>query len=208
MKVLVVGAGGKTGRLVVEQAVAAGHTVTALLHKAKPHESFSVEVELVHGDVRNPSRLDQIMTGQQAVIDCIGGDTPFLETTLEADAARVVIDTMKKNGVKRLLVVSALGVGDSGAQAGWFYEHLLVPMYLSGAVRDKSNMESEVEGSGLDFTIVRPSVLKDSDATGQVHVIAPGEIAHEITRADLAHFLVAQLGSQQYSGQHITVSNR
>lgn len=208
MKVLVVGAGGKTGRLVVEQAAKAGHTVTALLHEGKPHETFTVEAEIVHGDVRNPSRLDQAMTGQQAVIDCLGGDTPFLETTLESDAAKVVIETMKKNGTGRLMVLSVLGVGESKQQAGWFYEHLLMPMYLPGALRDKAGMEAAIEASGLDFTIVRPPVLKDAEATGQVHVVPAGEIAHEITRADLAQFLVDQLESSQYSGQHITVSNR
>ena len=210
MKILVIGAGGKTGKLVVERALAAGHTVTALVHtdeEQKDKEHFPDAVDLVHGDARNPSRLDQVMTGQHAVIDAIGGATPFLKTELEASSAKVIVDVMKRNQVKRLIVISVLGVGDSKDQAPGMYEHLLMPIYLRGAVPDKANMEAVVEHSGLDFVIVRPPVLSDSEPTGDVYIVPPGKIAHKITRADLAQFLVDQLSSDTYLGQEITVAN-
>ena len=208
MKVLILGAAGKTGRLVLEKAVAAGHKVTALIHEHKEDEIYPAEVDVVAGDVRNPSRLDQVMTGQEAVIDVIGGTKPFLETDLETSSAKVLIDVMKREGVKRLIVVSAMGVGDSKEHAGFFYEHLLMPLFLSGTTRDKGRMEGEVSSSGLDFTIVRPPLLRDSDATGHVHVVAGPEKAHTITRADLAQFLVDQLSSSQYAGQQVTIANK
>ena len=210
MKVLVVGAGGKTGKLVVQQAVLAGHQVTALVHADEEHkekEHFPDAVDVIHGDARNPSRLDQVMTGQHAVIDAIGGHTPFLKNDLEASAAKVIVDVMKRNQVKRLIVISVLGVGDSKDQAPGMYEHLLMPIYLRGAIPDKANMEATVEHSGLDFVIVRPPVLSDSAATGDIYVVPPGKLAHKITRADLAQFLVDQLTSDTYLGQEVTVAN-
>ena len=210
MKVLVVGAGGKTGKLVVQQAVLAGHQVTALVHADEEHkekEHFPDAVDVIHGDARNPSRLDQVMTGQHAVIDAIGGHTPFLQTDLEASAAKVIVDVMKRNQVKRLIVISVLGVSESKDQAPGMYEHLLMPIYLRGALPDKANMEAAVEHSGLDFVIVRPPVLSDSNATGNVYVVPPGKTAHKITRADLAQFLVDQLTSDTYLGQEVTVAN-
>jgi putative NADH-flavin reductase len=215
MKVLVLGAAGKTGILVVKRALAAGHTVTALIHaheddkESKPEKELqSMNVELIHGDVRNPSRLDQIMPGQDAVIDAIGGDKPFLETDLESSAARVLIDVMLRNHVKRLIVISVLGAGDSKQQAGFFYEHLLMPVFLRGAVPDKERMEQEVETSGLDFVIVRPPMLSDADPTGIIYIVTQNEKATKITRADLAQFLVDQLTSNQYLGQAVTIENR
>ncbi len=208
MKVLVIGAGGKTGKLVVEKAVSAGHQVTALLHEAKKDEEVPAGVLAVHGDVRNPSRLDQVMLGQQAVIDTVGGTKPFLETDLESGAAKVVIDVMKKNDVKRLIVISAMGVGDSKEHAGFFYEHLLMPLFLGGIMRDKARMETEIEHSGLDFVVVRPPLLKDADETGQIHTVTGDDKAHTITRGDLAQFLVDQLASDQYVGQQVTIANR
>jgi putative NADH-flavin reductase len=208
MKVLVLGAGGKTGRLVVEKAAQAGHQVTALLHEPDPHETFTVEVKSVHGDARNPARLDQVMAGQNAVIDAIGGSKPFMESDLEAGTAKVVIDVMKRNGVKRLIAISALGVGDSKEHATWFYEHLLVPLYLGGVIRDKARMEEVVEHSGLDFVIVRPPLLKDSAETGQIEEVTGTDEAHSITRADLAQFLVDQLTSDGHLGRQVTIANR
>ena len=210
MNVLVIGAGGKTGKLVVERALAAGHQVTALVHADEEHkdkEHFPEAVDLVHGDARNPSRLDQVMTGQHAVIDTIGGHTPFLKTDLEASSAKVIVDVMKRNHVKRLIIISVLGVGESKDQAPGMYEHLLMPVYLRGAIPDKANMEAAVEHSGLDFVIVRPPVLSDSAATGDVYIVPPGKLAHKITRADLAQFLVDQLTSNTYLGQEVTIAN-
>ncbi len=210
MKVLVIGAGGKTGKLVVDRALAAGHQVTALIHANEEHqekEHFPGNVDIVHGDARNPSRLDQVMTGQHAVIDTIGGHTPFLKTDLEASSAKVIVDVMKRNQVKRLIVISVLGVGDSKDQAPGMYEHLLMPLYLRGALPDKANMEATVEHSGLDFVIVRPPVLSDADPSGNVYVVPPGKTAHKIIRADLAQFLVDQLTSDTYLGQEVTIAN-
>ncbi len=215
MNVLVIGAGGKTGKLVVERALAAGHQVTALVHadgehkdgEQKDNERFPDAVNLIHGDARNPSRLDQVMTGQHAVIDTIGGHTPFLKTDLEASSAKVIVDVMKRNQVKRLIVISVLGVGESKDQAPGMYEHLLMPVYLRGALPDKAEMEATVEHSGLDFVIVRPPVLSDSGPTGDMYVVPPGKLAHKITRADLAQFLVDQLTSNTYLGQQVTVAN-
>ncbi len=210
MKVLIIGAGGKTGKLVVERALAAGHQVTALVHADEEHqekEHFPDAVDVIHGDARNPSRLDQVMTGQHAVIDAIGEHTPFRKTDLEASSAKVILDVMKRNNVKRLIVISVLGVGDSEDQATGFYHHLLMPFFLRGALPDKANMEAEIERSGLDFVIVRPPVLSDSDPTGNVYVVPPGKLAHKITRADLAQFLVDQVNSDTYLGQEVTIAN-
>ena len=212
MRVLVIGAAGKTGKLVVERAVAAGHTVTALVHQhekpdAHKNEDFPAGVDIIHGDVLNPSRLNQVMTGQNAVIDTIGGTTPYRETDLETSSAIAIINAMKAAGAKRLLVISSLGVGDSLQHAGFFYEHILMPTFLRGSIPDKQNMESAVDHSGLEFVIVRPPVLSDSDAKGSVLVVEGEEKASSLTRADLAQFLVHQLQSSQYLGQSITIAN-
>ena len=208
MKVLIIGAGGKTGALVLAKALKAGHDVTILLHEHKKEEHYPTAVQVVYGDVRNPTRLDQVMAGQQAVIDCIGGTTPFLETDLETSAAKVILEIMKRNAVQRLIVISVMGVGDSKEHAGWFYEHLLMPMFLGGAIRDKTRMEAEIEHSGVEFVIVRPPNLKDSDETGQTHLVTGEDKAHSITRADLAQFLVDQLTSDRYLGQQVTIANK
>ena len=209
MKILVVGAAGKTGRLVVDEAIAAGHRVTALVHDPKEDQKqpFPAGVDVVHGDVQNPSRLEHAMEGCAAVIDTLGGKTPWKSTELESGAARVILEVMARVGAKRLVVISVLGAGESEAQAPWMYEHILVPTYLRGAVADKNEMEAEVRASPVEWVLVRPPVLNDHEPTGSIRIVPPAETAHKITRGDLAKFLVEQLTSNSYVGQAVTVAN-
>ena len=207
MKVLVIGAAGKTGKLIVERAVAAGHQITAFVHDPASFHSESADVRVVAGDAGDSARLKEAMAGQEAVIDAVGGKTPFIDSGLEQSVAKSVLAAMQENGVRRLLVISATGVGESKEQATFFYEHLLMPTFLRGAMKDKAAMEAEVKQSGVDFVLARPPALSDDPPTGKVRVIEGDAKAHRITRGDLAQFLVDQLQSDQYLGQAVTVAN-
>jgi putative NADH-flavin reductase len=139
------------------------------------------------------------VAGQDAVLDAIGGPTPYKATTLETSVANAVIAAMRQHGVRRLVVISMLGEGDSLANAP-FYTRLLLATLLRGDDKDKAAMESAVTGSDLDWVILRPAFLTDDPAQGNVRVfeVATGETAHQTTRADLATFMVAQLTSDEY----------
>ena len=206
MKVLVIGAAGKTGTAVVEQAVAAGHEVTAFVQKADEYTASNVRV--IEGDATDSVAINKAVSGQHAVLDTIGGKTPYKTTTLEETAAKTIIDSMQRNGVRRLVVTSMIGEGESKANATT-YERLLVSTFLRGADKDKAAMESAVESSGLDWVIVRPAILSDDPAIGNVRVFSAesGEKVHKITRADLAAFMIAQLSSNEYLHQAVTIAN-
>ena len=204
MNVIVFGAGGKTGSLVVEKALAAGHTVTAFAHApASDHPG----VRTVTGDAGDPLAVRTAIAGQDAVIDTIGGKTPYKDTELERTAARNIVDAMQAENVRRLIVVSMMGIGDSKDQAPFWYEHLLMPTFLRGSTKDKTAMEATVEASGLEFVIARPPILSEEAATGSVKVLPEHTQGHKITRADLAQFLVDQLTRDQYLGQAVVVAN-
>ncbi len=207
MKVLVVGAAGKTGSAVVEKAVAAGHQVTAFVHKAADYKG-PAGVRVVEGDAADSGAMDAAVAGQEAVLDTIGGKTPYETTTLESSAASTIITAMRHHTVRRLVVTSMLGVGDSTANAP-IYERLLVATFLRGADKDKAAMESAVEASDLDWVILRPAILTDAPAQGHVQVFRAetGEKAHKITRADLAAFMVAQLTTDEHLRQVVTIAN-
>ncbi len=206
MKVLVFGANGKTGRTVVERAAAAGHEVTAFVRSSE--QSPAANVKLAQGDATSRADVDAAMQGQEAVIDTIGGKTPYKDTGLESSAAATIIASMRANGVRRLIATSMLGVGDSKENAP-LYARLLVSTFLRGADRDKATMEAEVVASRLDWTILRPAILSDGEATGDVQVVPEGADAkaHKITRADVAEFMVQQLSATTYLNQSIVIAN-
>ena len=206
MKLLVIGAAGKTGGEVVKQALAAGHEVTAFVRQA---DDFDVDnVRVIEGDATDGAEIEKAIIGQDAVIDTIGGATPYKETTLESSAASAIINAMKRNGVRRLVVTSMLGEGESKANAS-IYERLLLATFLRGADKDKAAMESAVKASDLDWVILRPAILSDDAATGNVKVFdaETGEKAHKITRADLAAFMLAQLSGDEYLHKAVTIAN-
>ncbi len=86
MKVLVIGAGGRTGKAVVERAASAGHQVTAFVHEA---DEFDIaDVKVIVGDATDSGAIEEAVRGQDAVLDTVGGTTPYKETTLETSVAK------------------------------------------------------------------------------------------------------------------------
>ncbi len=206
MKVLVIGAAGRTGKAVVKRAVAAGHEVTAFAREAGELDIPGVRV--VEGDATDGNAINEAVRGQGAVLGAVGGKTPYKETTLETSIAKAVIAAMERNGVRRLVATSMLGVGGSKANAT-FYERLLVSTFLRGADKDKKAMEAAIEASSLEWVILRPAILSDDPPTGRVRIFeeGSGEKAHKISRDDLAAFMVDQLTSNEHLHKAVTIAN-
>ncbi len=93
MKILVIGAAGRTGKAAVERAIAAGHQVTAFVRDAG--ELHVDGVRVVEGDATNENAVEAAIRDQDAVLDTVGGTTPYKQTTLETSVARVVITAME-----------------------------------------------------------------------------------------------------------------
>ena len=207
MNILVIGAAGKTGEAIVKQALGQGHTVTAFVHTVKDFDIPGARV--LEGDVLDAAAVQAAVAGQDAVLDALGGHTPWKETSLETNAARNIIAAMQAHGVKRLLVVSAIGVGDTKDLVPSWYEHLIMPTLLKGTMADKERMEPEVEASGLEWTLVRPGHLVDGEASGKITFFehGRGETAHKITRADVAAFMLDALTDGTYKHEAVNIAS-
>ena len=209
MKLLVIGAAGRTGTAIVEQALARGHQVTAFVHDRDAYDE-PAGVEVFAGDIQNPSKVEKAMQGQEAVLDALGGHLPFIESTLETNGARSVIEAMRRASVRRLLIISAIGEGESAANAHGWYEKLIMPTLLRGVMKDKAGMEAVVmDASDLDWTIVRPAGLHDTGTRGEIKIVTPesGEKVRFIARDDVARFLLDQLSSSEYLHTAVGIAN-
>lgn len=206
MNVLVLGAAGKTGHLIVEMAVAAGHDVTALVRDASRYNA-PPGVRVLHGDATDPATLAHGMAGQDVVIDAVGGKTPWRKTDLERTVARALVSAARQHGTRRIIAISSLGVGDSTAHAPLLLR-LLLPTFLRGSTADKAAMEREVERAGIPYVLVRPAVLNDQPAVGAVRVLTGTEQGRQITRADVASFVIEQLTTDTHLNRAVTIANR
>lgn len=195
-RLVVFGATGGTGEALVEQALAAGHTVTAVARRPEAVTLRHPRLRVLAGDVLAPASVDAAIVGQDAVLSALGAYARVPVTVCREGVANMLA-AMARHGVRRILCVSATGIGD-GATLPWhlrmFMRHILQPL-LRHPYDDLRAMEATLQASDLDWTIVRPPRLTNGPRTGVVrHAIGEPLVgATHIARADLAGFMLARL---------------
>lgn len=199
MQIALFGATGGTGRQVLEQAVRAGHQVTALVREPAKLGQTPAGVTVVTGNVLQPPAVDQVVAGADAVI-CSLGNTSNNPDMVVTNGTRHIIDAMQRHNVRRLIVVTSLGVGDSKDQVPFFFKALMKTV-LRKAIEDKEAQEAAVRASRLDWTIVRPGGLTDDPPTGRYQVGTTDLTAGRVARADVADFILKELTRNEYIHQ-------
>jgi putative NADH-flavin reductase len=199
-RVIVFGAAGRTGRLVVEEALRAGHEVTAAMRTPvdlPPVTGTTPRVERV--DVRNPEGVRDAVDGHDAVVSAIGppGRKP---NGLYSQAARSLVPAMTAAGVDRVIAITSGGVHRDDPNFTFWYRHLFRPL-VEDLYEDMRLMESTIRASPLDWTFVRPAHLQDQPPTGAYRVRDGGnpEGGWKITRTDVARFIAGELAEHRWS---------
>ena len=207
-RLLVLGASGPTGRHLVSQALARGHTVTALARRAGALELDRPDLRFVACDVtQDQATLAQALEGQDAVISALGRGLSFRSQHLQARAARVLVPLLERLGPKRFVYLSAFGVGEMGREAPWL-PWLFIHTMLVGIYRDKAIAESLLRASRLDWTIVSPVQLTDRLATSRYRVgeHLPLRGAPSVARADVAEAILNCLADPATIGKALIVA--
>ena len=200
-RITIIGATRGIGRLVLEQAVAQGHAVTALVRDESRLEPVDGEVRVVTGDATDPDAVARAVRGSDAVIVALGA--PALSSSrVRSEGTRNIVDAMTAEGVDRLVCISVYGALESRAHAPFFIRRILFPVLLRKVMPEHDEQERIVRGSGLRWTLVRPPTLTDGPATGDYHVgsFEGQALTWKISRADVAAFALAQVGSEAYVG--------
>lgn len=196
-KLVVFGATGGTGRQLVEQALAAGHAVTAVVRRPEAITMTHPRLTVRRGDVLDAASVEAAIAGHDVVLSALGSTSPRQPTTLCRDAVANMLTAMERCGVRRIACVSALALGDA-ALLPWpmrlFVRHVLKPL-LRHPFADLLAMEERLRRSPLEWTIVRPPRLTQGRRTGRVRfaVDAPLPGATTISRADLADYMLAHI---------------
>lgn len=199
-KIVIFGATGKTGRELVKQGTERGHAVTAFVRNPKRLPFHHLNLRLVTGDVLDSETLATAVAGQDAVLVALGSRS-LGKTSVRATGTRHIVAAMHQHGVRRLIVMTSLGVGESYTQLSWL-PRLTVRTVLRNVIADHAAQEDIVTHSNLDWTIVRPGGLNDGAYTGQyIYGLDPNLNPGSISRADVADFMLKQLESTQFVGQ-------
>jgi uncharacterized protein YbjT (DUF2867 family) len=187
---LLFGATGNTGAQILEQALTAGHAVTAFVRDPAKVKATRPQVRLIQGDIGQPATVAAAFDrSYDAVISALGitvkdGTTPL------TDGTRPIIAGMQQRGVKRIIVVSSVGAGDSaGIGPPWVVK--VQQTVLKDTLADKTKQEQLIRESGVQWSFIRPPQLVDGPARGSIlrwEGAAPinAEVAWRIARADVA----------------------
>jgi putative NADH-flavin reductase len=225
MRLTIFAATGGIGRHLLDQAVAAGHDVTAVARNPKNLPSRAGQVRVVTADlaVADPAVLASAVDGADAVLSGLGPRNPRTEVGIASRGTRAIVAAMQASHVRRIVVVSAAPVGtvpsarrpnppkhDPGD--GFFMRYLGAP--LAGTMfrahyADLALMEDILRDSGLDWTISRPPKLTDRPLTG-VYRTAYGQNVRggwTVSRADVAHHMLHVLDQPETIKQVIGIAH-
>ncbi len=203
MKLLIIGASRGIGRQLLEQALQAGHEVTAMARHPEKLPGQQEGLKVMAGDILDPQQVQQAVAGQEAVCLTIGIGVTWKPVTVFSQGTENVLAAMAEHGMKRLICVTGIGAGDSEGHGGFLYDRIFKPLLLKTIYEDKNRQEALIKASDVDWTIVRPGFLTNGPRTGKYRVLTDlqGVTAGKISRADVAHFMLQELSTNRYLRQ-------
>lgn len=192
MNIALFGATGGTGQQIAAQALAAGHSVQALVRDPSRLPLQDPRLTVITGDVLDADAVARTLDTASVVIVTLG-NTANNPDWIVSNGTQVIIDAMKQRHIRRLIVISSIGVGDSKDQVPFVFK-MLMKSVIKKPMEDKERQEQTVRASGLDWTIVRPGGLTNGDRTGQYQFgLDPKLSAGQVSRADVAEFTLRQI---------------
>lgn len=195
MKIVVFGASRGVGINVVEQALQAGHIVTAFVRSPETFNLQHANLTVFKGDAMDASAVEQAIAGQEAVISALGPTRPPVPHMMEISAKNIVA-AMKKHGVKRLVSTTGAGVRQPEDQPK-FIDHFigfLLNTLAKDVVLDSAANVRVIQSSDLDWTVVRYPRLMDGERKGGYKIgYVSKDSGTQITRADGADFVLKEL---------------
>jgi uncharacterized protein YbjT (DUF2867 family) len=221
MKLTIFAATGGIGRHLLDQALAAGHDVTAVVRNPR---ALPAEVRVATADLAaaGPADLEPAVAGADAVLSGLGPRSRA-DAGVASRGTLAIVQAMQATGVRRVVAVSAAPVATVASPGrpdpprhdpgdGLVTRHLMMPL-LRSALRevyaDLALMEDALRDSGLDWTVVRPPRLTDRPPTGTYRTAIGRNLRRGflVPRADVAHLMLAVLDQPGTVGQAIGIAS-
>ena len=203
MKLLLLGANGRTGREVLRLGLDQGSSISALIrHEDRLADVRHGRLDIIVGNACDPQFLKTLVQGHDAVISVLGPRSPSRQASaIYSDAASALVEALPQSGVRRLLVMStALLFPHSG------FTSAALRTLVGGMVRQARLMESRIMSSSLDWTIVRTGFLKDGADDGVSLAVGAPAQGRAVSRAAVARILLSEALKPEHSRAILGVS--
>jgi putative NADH-flavin reductase len=215
MKLLILGITGRTGRLVAEEAIQRGHKVVGIARD--PGKVTLNNAEIISGTPYDFNTVQNAISGCDAVISALStfskseGLIGKIRSPLDVMSVSIknTVKLMETNNIKRIVVMTALGVGDSAKEISWLLSLVIRLTNIKHAYADHNAQEKVLENSNLDWTVVRPVRLTDKNEKRRIlyNIKGIGKIKSEISRKAVANFMIDCVEKSQFIRQKPGISN-
>ena len=206
MKVVVFGASGKTGSLLIEEALASGHEVIAYVRTRESIKLVHPNLKVVAGQLNEKDKLKSVIIGSDACISTLGGASLTKHSLEIIEGIDNIVSIMEEEKVKRFIYLSSYGAGDSRNYMPLPVRFLIVDLMLRVPLADHNTNESRITRSQLQWTIIRPGGLTNGAKTDNLkHGSEPTKLkgSPNISRSNVAIFILNQLTSSDYVNKNV-----
>ncbi len=189
MRLFVIGGSGQVGRRIVGEALLRGHEVTV---QSRVHSRVPPLAKPAVGHPCDGRFLADALPGHDAVLYALGIDHAQ-PTTLFSDSTRALITAMQAAGVARLVAITGIGTAETRGHGGWFYNHVVYPLFTRNRYADKDVQEELIALSPLDWTIIRPGPFTAGPLPGAltaVWPVPPDVQVNAVTREEVAEYVL------------------
>ena len=206
MKIVIFGASGKTGLLLVEYALSKGYQVIAFIRKSKSLTLTHPNLIKVVGQLENLDKLKEAIAGSDACISALGGGSLTKHSPEIIKGIDNIVTIMEQEAVPRLIYLSSIGAGESRKYMALPIRILIADINLRVPLADHTTNEKRIAKSKLQWTVVRPGGLND-DLVSEIlyHGSEKTKLtgSKSISRANVAAFMLQQLTDIEYINKNV-----
>jgi putative NADH-flavin reductase len=215
MKILLLGATGRTGKLVIEEAIRRGHKISAIARD--PDKLKNYNIEITKGTPYDFETVEKALSGCDAVINTLNisrkSDNPWAPLVSPKDliskSSTNAVTAMKRTGIKRYITLSTIGAGSSWEGTPQILKIIVSISNLKYAFRDHSIQENILQNSMIEYTICRAPMLSVKINTKGAAAVREGEDPPDmvLSRNSAAEFFIRILENKEHIGEIINLSN-
>jgi putative NADH-flavin reductase len=217
MNITIFGASGGTGTLLTERCLATGYNVTALL-RTPGKFPLRDQVHVIHGTAFNSDSVREAIEGADVVLSTLGAHSPLRNENVIPRAIPLIVEAMQQTvsqakPVRRIIVLGSAGalptsLDKQPAWRRWFVQKILYNTLLKWPVAEQISQYATLSASNLDWTMVMPPMLTNGPAHGTYRVDGEAlpQNGNSISRADIADFMMQQIGSPQWIKKGVYIS--
>jgi uncharacterized protein YbjT (DUF2867 family) len=215
MKILLLGSTGRTGRLVIEEAIRRGHKISAIARD--PEKLKDYQIDIIKGTPYDFKTVEKAISGCEAVINTLNisrkSDNPWARLVSPKDliskSATNAVTAMMEAGIKRFIALSTIGAGRSWKSTPVILRFIVSCSNLKYAFRDHGKQEDILQNSTLEYTICRAPMLSSEINTKGTVAVKESENPPKmlLSRNSAAEFFIKIIENKEYIREVVNFSN-